>query len=711
MRSLLILLVWFSGNVQQGIRVNRDYPVESLVRDVFLKSGCGNVSNIKSVGDQRGIGYFENAKDIIGLDRGIILATGPVENALGPNLLPDTRGDFNDKTGDVDLEKLSKTIVYDPVGLEFEFVPVDQYVTFRYVFASEEYCEFVGSEFNDVFGFFIQGPGLNGEFSNNGINIAFIPNTNEYVAINSVNHLRNKDFYISNHLAGDDSRCDLLFSPKPLRDFIEYDGFTKVFATTIRVVPCKTYKIRLVIADVGDHFFDSAVFLEAKSFNLGGDIELTTQTPEGSGILSEGCQEGYFVFKRSDPTKLGLPVSVPIKITDQSTAIPGVDYVPFPEFITIPAGDSLFRLPVTTLDNQISQEDRSLSLELNFECECIEVSARIIIKDPAPLLVFPYDTVVCPLIPLWINPNVEGGVPPYVYALEDSLFTRELYFTPERDTVLNFQIKDTCGQKAETFIRIQVYDQPQSSIMGNANTCLADSAIFDITLDGVSPFSFGVFRNGILLETFNQILDQSLEWVSKEAGIYTLGNFFDKNCPGLTFDSAVHKNEIIQTDISWTEPNCENSGEGEITIRASGGLPPYQYQWNTGNGKNLIAGTYSVTITDQMNCAVSRVIELPRKECLDRYLFIPTAFSPNGDGINEVFNLYYVGFEPIQIEKIEIYDRWGGLVFFRENVSPGDAAGGWDGGDYPSGLYVYSIVFRNTEGPVEEKKGWVNLIR
>ena len=72
MRLILILLVWFSGNVQQGIRVNRDYSVESLVRDVFLKSGCGNVSNIKSVADQRGIGYFENAKDVIGLDRGII---------------------------------------------------------------------------------------------------------------------------------------------------------------------------------------------------------------------------------------------------------------------------------------------------------------------------------------------------------------------------------------------------------------------------------------------------------------------------------------------------------------------------------------------------------------------------------------------------------------------------------------------------------------
>lgn len=710
MRLFLILLVWFSGNFQVGIRVNRDYSVESLVRDVFLKSGCGNVSNIQSIGDLRGIGYFENAQNIIGLERGVILATGPVENALGPNLLPDTRGDFKDISGDIDLEILSKTEVFDPVGLEFEFIPVDQYVTFRYVFASEEYCEFVGSEFNDVFGFFIQGPGLNGEFSNNGINIANIPNTFEYVAINSVNHLKNKEFYISNHLAGDDSRCDLLFSPKPLRDFIEYDGFTKVFSTTIRVIPCKTYKIRLVIADVGDHYFDSAVFLEAKSFNLGGDIELSTQTPQGSGILSEGCEEGYFVFKRSDPTRLGLPVSVPIKITNQSTAISGIDYLPFPDSITIPAGDSLFRLPVYALDNQISQEDRFLSLELNFECECIEVSTQIIIRDPIPFTVVTQDTLVCSGVPFLIQPKITGGVPPFSYSLEDENPMRELYFTPRSDTILNFQIQDTCGQKLASSIQINVFEESSASIMGEFNTCLGDSAVFDIALKGNPPFSFSIFRNGVLFDIQNQIENKNIEWISTLEGIYTLTNFFDRNCRGETMDSAIHQNEIIQTEIQWVESNCENSGGGEINISATGGMPPYQYIWDVGNGKNLISGTYNVTITDAMNCSVSRSIELLQKECLERFLYIPNAFSPNGDGVNETFNLYYVGSQPIQIQKFQIFDRWGGLIFERKDIIIGNQVE-WDGGNFPSGTYVYSMVVEDIKGNVEEIKGLINLVR
>ena len=104
-----------------------------------------------------------------------MLATGPIGNAEGPNSKGDEGGDFKDATGDPDLRKLTSAPIFDAVGLAFNFVPLDTLVTFRYVFASEEYCEFVGSNYNDVFGFFISGPGINGPFGNNSRNVALIP--------------------------------------------------------------------------------------------------------------------------------------------------------------------------------------------------------------------------------------------------------------------------------------------------------------------------------------------------------------------------------------------------------------------------------------------------------------------------------------------------------------------------------------------------------
>src|SRR5690606_1780277 len=71
--------------------------------------------------------------------------------------------------------------------LEFDFVPNGDSLMFRYVFASKEYPGYTCSSFNDAFGFFISGPGINGPFSNNAINIALIPGTDVPVAINTLN--------------------------------------------------------------------------------------------------------------------------------------------------------------------------------------------------------------------------------------------------------------------------------------------------------------------------------------------------------------------------------------------------------------------------------------------------------------------------------------------------------------------------------------------
>ena len=81
----------------------------------------------------------------------------------------------------------------DVAILEFDFTPTTDHVSFEYAFASEEYCDYVNSEYNDVFGFFISGPGINGSK-----NIALIPGSSDNVAINSVNFTKNDQYYRDN---------------------------------------------------------------------------------------------------------------------------------------------------------------------------------------------------------------------------------------------------------------------------------------------------------------------------------------------------------------------------------------------------------------------------------------------------------------------------------------------------------------------------------
>ena len=239
-------------SLSDPISVSGQYTSNELVRDIFARGVCNNISNISAIGSGAGIGYFENGTSSIGLEKGIILSTGPIAHAVGPNNLTDKSGDFNYIGGDSDLNLLANTNVRDRVGLEFDFVPLDSFVTFRYVFASEEYCEFVGSDYNDVFGFFISGPGIQGTFSDDSRNIALIPGSNDFVAINTVNHLHNAGHFIRNELPADALQCGMIPQSSPFTPLIQYDGFTRRLTARLQLIPCETYHLRMVVADVGD---------------------------------------------------------------------------------------------------------------------------------------------------------------------------------------------------------------------------------------------------------------------------------------------------------------------------------------------------------------------------------------------------------------------------------------------------------------------------
>ena len=155
---------------------------------------------------------------------------------------------------------------YDAAWVAFDIVSNTDSIKFDYVFASEEYKEFVNSDFNDVFGFFISGPGITGMQ-----NLAVLPGTTIPVTINSINHLENSQYYIDNDY--DEFLINGGQIPPSLDatrfNNLEYDGLTRVLTARARVTPGQTYHLILAIEDVADEILDSGVFLKGGGITSG----------------------------------------------------------------------------------------------------------------------------------------------------------------------------------------------------------------------------------------------------------------------------------------------------------------------------------------------------------------------------------------------------------------------------------------------------------
>jgi hypothetical protein len=224
----------------------------------ILGSGI-TISNVTYAGTSTSAGTFtDGLSSGLSMDSGILLTSGDASLAVGPNSA-DGSGAVNNLAGDSDLDGLIPGYsTNDATILEFDFVSTGGDLFFNYQFASEEYNEYVGSQFNDVFGFFLDG-----------VNIALIPGTTDAVSINNVNNTSNSALYNDNDLSD--------VSPVPYD--IEYDGFTDMFTAVALDLAAGTHHIKLAIADAGDFVLDSGVFIEAGSFSD------TPSVPEPSSLL------------------------------------------------------------------------------------------------------------------------------------------------------------------------------------------------------------------------------------------------------------------------------------------------------------------------------------------------------------------------------------------------------------------------------------------
>jgi gliding motility-associated-like protein len=596
-----------SALLAQTITVNNGTPYNTpdyLVENVLV-GGCLDISNITYSGNPNSIGYFSNG-DAMGIAQGIVLSTGNINNIAAP------ASSFASTTwlspGDPQLDALNPNPSNDAAVLQFDFKPLETTVSFNYVFASEEYPEWVGSAFNDVFAFFISGPGV-------GINqnMALLPGTSTPVGINFVNN--------GNANAGPCVNCSYYIANAGTSNV--FDAYTTVLTATISgLTPCQTYHLKIGISDTQDWSFDSAVFLEANSFTAGEAIEISAEVPAsttGGADAYEGCQDGYFLFTRDPDGDLSNPLVLNINVSGSATS--GSDYVPLPSTVTIPAGESSVQIPVTAFGDLTIEGYESIIVQVsNLLCNCtVPPPATLNIYDSAEIFqaFSSSDITICPGDEVLIAVIASGSpFTPYTYQWSNGATFPANFVAPTTTTTYTVTITDACGRTTTEPVTVNVSSQaPDATITAPASICADETD--PIQLNAVTD---GGIWSGVGVDINTGIFNPTLA-ISSGVNPVNISYSLNNNCGTDQDQVQIYINPPGDPIISVPPPLCAGSN-GIITLSTDkpGG---------TWSGEGIVGGTnttgqfdpalaqstgaapYTVTYTLSGNCGGTASATIP----------------------------------------------------------------------------------------------------
>ncbi len=206
----------------------------------------------------------------LGFASGIILTSGSANVATQANSGTGQGAAFPSSQNDPHLATLATGSIFDACVLEFDFWVASDRMRFNYIFGSDEYSDYANTGFNDVFGFFLSGPGI----TPSPKNIAIVPGTpSTPVAINNVNNGGPVGHGIPP--PGPCMNCAYFRdNSAPVTYTTAWDGITTSLMAQSKVCPCETYHIKLAVSDVNDQVFDSGVLLEQNSFSSVGQAAI-----------------------------------------------------------------------------------------------------------------------------------------------------------------------------------------------------------------------------------------------------------------------------------------------------------------------------------------------------------------------------------------------------------------------------------------------------
>ena len=685
----LIFLISLTLNSYSQISVDLNSPYDSpvyLIDNVLLGGGV-TASNHNYQGDSVQIAFFDATNTSLGINTGIVMATGEV-SVLDPSftstfpILPNT-------VTDPDLLNVANSVppllpsphtnsftvssINDVAVLEFDFIPTSDSLSFNYVFGSEEYFAFENSQYNDVFGFFLSGPGISGPYSspsyhpNGSINLAIVPGSNPPlpITISSVNSVTpiNSQFFVDNQGG---------------LDTIAYaDGYTTVLTANATVQCGETYHIRLAIADGSDSGLSSFVWLQAGSFSS-PVLEVVDDLGLDSTVLEIPCNSNVTLTANGG-------VGATYEWYDQSGNIFSTNNV-------VTVGNGTYWVTATS-----------------FGCPVISDTLTVI-SQSAPVVELGNDITIDCNSTVLLDPNISGGSGVYNYLWNNNSTSNTLNTGGGFYSVI--VTDDQTGCYGEDSINITEDQPPNTVISGGGSICSDGSTVqINFLYDGLIPWDLQYFnQTDTFLQTNIQTANYSI--TTSTSGTYQILNVLDYNdcMSNYSGQAIVQVNQMPEAVLS---PDSYILYIGDTLLIQ---LPEdySYYQWFDQNNDSISnssvlsiyqAGDYYVYVEDQNGCfdysnSVT-VDEVPRTE-----LYVPNTFTPNADWHNEVFTVYG---KNIKKYSLKIFNRWGDLLFESNDIQKH-----WDG--YFKGRkvdenkYLYYIEIIGEDDVLFTKSGIINLI-
>ena len=580
--------------MMMGVTGVPNLNADQLVQDVFIGGDCFETTGATTNGSPLSIGTFSGALPVFGFDEGIILSSGYVSGTPGPSTTFSSNA-TGGPSGDPDLVSITTGSVNDVAILEFDFVPTVDQVSFEYVFASEEYCDFAppnNSSVNDIFGFFLSGPGIAGT-----INIAEV-SAGVPVSINNVNPVTNTAFFNANGSdCGGGGAGTALFG---------YDGYTDVFTAVANVIPCETYHIKLAIGDGGDDIYDSSVFLKANSFDAGGAAIGSAAVPltgSSDAYESDACGTAFFTFTRESGDLL-TPVIVDYMIG--GTATNNVDYSGLPPSpIIIPPGLNELTIPITVNQDNITEGMETITLFLFGSCTCTSAEVTLNIFDPAEINVDVPDVELCGNlgVPVIVSADASGGVPLYFYDWGDGPSPVPIYTDmPTENTSYTVTVTDMCGSEGVGTGNVEIINL-EAVLDGSASLCgNSGSASLNVNFSGSDgPFEILYSIDGVVQDPIEDINDNPYILNIDETGTYELEFVTIDGCLGDASGMVDVAGSSTQLATDFENATCEGTNSGSINLTVTNAAGAVDYLWSNGSTledqASLPAGDYTVTVT------------------------------------------------------------------------------------------------------------------
>ena len=676
---LVFLFLFFTFFGQSQLSVTNNQTVEWYIQNVLIGTGI-TISNVQyNAGpgnvsiDQ--VGQFVDPNVATGLANGLILGSGDVTMAAQPNLGGgSTLGGGTGAGVDPDLASLTLNQINDECIVEFDFVPTGDSLVFSYVFASEEYEEYVCGGVNDAFGFFLTGTNPNGA-NYAATNLALVPdplNPNVYtttgVSINTVNPgVAGSAGTAANCAALDPNWAsyNVFYAGANTGTDFEYDGNTVVLNCRAAVVCGQTYHIKLAIGDGGDGAFDSGVFIEGGSFSSPQPVVDISPVDENgdpipNGVLPEGCIDAdILLIKPIGYTDSAFTIDLNIS----GTAINGTDYTQINPQYTIPVGQDTLSLTITAALDGLTEGLETLIISTTFVTQCgdtILVADTLNIVDVALDygLVFNDTTLACPTDSIMVTVQANGGIPNVDFVWDHSGETTAAVWVPANSFGTNYYpvlATDYCGITAYDSVQVTVTPSVPPSITFIDDyifTCIDQNGV-TITVDSIG----GAFDVNAITYNWSPVpgnTDNITVFPTSALNWYFL-TVYD-GCNTVT-DSVLVEVGTATIDSLVIEPALGCAGQGNAAGAVS--IYPLEPNWNytligngvtigpqTGNDFNNLVGNliYNLLAQDPNGCILDTNIFVPQDNATLTATFVQSALqdiSCNGanDGSAAIANI------------------------------------------------------------------------